>query len=709
MSQAKAILLASVLSLLFLGNSVGTSSASTYYVRTDGGTLAQCTGLVDVPYSENVVDRSCAVNHIFWLLPPPNKAPLISGGDTIVIGPGQYMMGINAVGDAAPNTSACQGGTGTFSCMMSAIPSGPDASRPTTIIGKNWDTKLTAPPQLWGAGRTDHIISLVKSNNVVLRYLDITDHAQCGYNFINNPSLMCNRTVAPYGYQADYGIYATDSSNVLLKDITIHGLASGAIHAGRLTDWTLDNVTIHGNAFNGWNGDVGHGAYGSGTDSSLNGDIKIIGSKVNYNGCVESYPLNAKYPFIVAGGCYGQGQGGYGDGIGMYYTEGNWFFENSEFLHNTQDGIDLLYHTGQTGKVSVKNTRSEGNSGQQLKIGTSAQIENTVIIGDCNYYYNNPLATQAGFTHCRAAGTPIAFQGWRPNFKVSITNSTIIGPNKIFMELGSGAATANALGSGNVTGSATSIKYDNQFSVNQAQDTIWLRWSGNYDPNKGQVIVRYNNYASRVPLVGQWIYDYDGIYHLTGVGAQTGGNFTFNDIIKAYVCDGTEQLVSRNNIFAGMEWWSTSIQKTVPGTFPDLIYLNGWDGNGKGACAETFPIRFDNKDGIAYNTKVNQCPNDNNVLCVDPKLTNVPPFVGYSDIYTYGEKWNITPLAASQAVGKSSSLPGSIVSGTAIIPRNDIRGSIRPTNTITWGAYEFNAAAPSPDPITIRGRRLPGL
>lgn len=694
-----------IFTLLFLFVWSGTTPASTYYVRKDGGSLTQCTGLIDAPYQEGVVERNCAVNHLFWLLPPPNKAPVVAGGDTIVIGPGEYMMGMNAVGDAAPNTSACQGGTGTFTCMMPAIPSGPDATHPTVITGKNWDNKSTTPPQLWGAGRTDHILSLAKSNNVVLRYLDITDHAQCGYNFISNPSLMCNRSVPPYGYQADYGIYAADSSNVQLKDVSIHGMASGAIHAGRLTNWTLDNVTMHGNGFNGWNGDVGHGAYGSGTDSSMHGSIKILNSKVNYNGCVESYPVAGKYPYIVAGGCYGQGQGGYGDGIGMYYTEGDWLFENTEINHNTQDGVDLLYHTGQTGKVSMKKVRLEGNAGQQLKIGASGDIENTVIIGNCNYFFNNPLATQTAFPHCRAAGTPIAFQGWRPGHNVSIVNSTIVGPNKIFIELGSGGSASNAAGSGNVGGSAASIRYDNQFAVSQTLDTIWLRWPGSYNPNNGQVIVRFNSYNTKVPISGTWIHDHDGIYHLTGIGAQTGGNYVFNDIIKAYVCDGTEKLVSRNNIFAGMEWWSTSIKRIVPGVYPDITYLNGWDGNGTGSCAKVNPVIFDNRDGIAFNTKDNECSDTKNVLCVDPKLTGIPPFAGYADIHAYGERWNVMPKFDSPAVSKSSTLPGGRVIGSVTVPNKDVRGLLRPATSITWGAYEYNAVAPPPDPVKLRVRQ----
>jgi hypothetical protein len=42
---------------------------------------------------------------------------------------------------------------------------------------------------------------------------------------------------------------------VLLRDLDIHGLANTGIQAGRLTDWTVENVRLAGNGLAGWNGD----------------------------------------------------------------------------------------------------------------------------------------------------------------------------------------------------------------------------------------------------------------------------------------------------------------------------------------------------------------------------------------------------------------------------------------------------------------------
>ena len=38
---------------------------ATYYVRLDGGTLDQCTGLTDAPYSGSGSNQDCAFSHPF--------------------------------------------------------------------------------------------------------------------------------------------------------------------------------------------------------------------------------------------------------------------------------------------------------------------------------------------------------------------------------------------------------------------------------------------------------------------------------------------------------------------------------------------------------------------------------------------------------------------------------------------------------------------
>src|SRR5205085_9819036 len=125
-----------------------------------------------------------------------------------------------------------------WDCYMRPIPSGPDPSHPTRILGKGWDTGCASPPQFWGNERVAQVISLAGSNNVEIQCLEITDHSDCQDGGPKN----CNRSTIPYGAWTDKGIFAQDSSNVLLKNVNIHGIAKQGVHAGRLKDWTLQNV-----------------------------------------------------------------------------------------------------------------------------------------------------------------------------------------------------------------------------------------------------------------------------------------------------------------------------------------------------------------------------------------------------------------------------------------------------------------------------------
>ena len=68
--------------------------AATYYVRTDGGTATQCTGIVDAAYSGAGTSQPCAFEHPFWVLSVTNAPNRMVGGDTLIIGPGEYKMGL---------------------------------------------------------------------------------------------------------------------------------------------------------------------------------------------------------------------------------------------------------------------------------------------------------------------------------------------------------------------------------------------------------------------------------------------------------------------------------------------------------------------------------------------------------------------------------------------------------------------------------------
>ncbi len=383
--------------------------SATYYVRPDGGTATQCTGLVDASYPGTGVKQACAFNHPFWAHAPQGNNPTkMVGGDTLIIdgsNKAAYMMGLKAPNTA--DTSKC-GASWAYDCYMKPIPSGSDPAHPTRILGKGWDTGCASPPQLWGNERASMVINLRGSDNIELQCIEVTDRSDCQEHGPNP----CNRTSPPYGKWATMGLEAWDSDNVLLKNVNIHGMAFKGVHAGRLKDWTLEDVKIVANSFVGWDGDVG--AF----NSSNSGTMMFSRVKVLYNGCGETYPGLQPY------NCYSQGQGGYGDGLGTHQTSGNWTFNEVDFSHNVSDGLDLLYHDG-TGTVTVTRSRFEGNAGNQAKIATHAKVANSIFVGNCNYFADSSYTWNTStFVSCRAGGNTLVF-ALHPGTTAELYNSTL--------------------------------------------------------------------------------------------------------------------------------------------------------------------------------------------------------------------------------------------------------------------------------------------
>ena len=396
----------------------GTTAAgsSTYYVRTDGGSAAQCTGRADAAYSGSGLGQACAWGHPFYAL-PPGGTPRIAGGDTLIIGAGSYMLGY-----AAPGADTCEADY-PWDCVMPPIPSGPDAAHRTRILGVGavaghaalsdgdqigWTPGVAGQVELWGTERASYLIDLTDASNVEIAGLELTDHAGCVE--FHTGGLACKRDTYPFGPWADTGIYAEDSANVYLHDLNIHGFASAGVHAGRLTDWTVENVRIAGNGWVGWDGDLWEGR-----DANA-GTLTFRRWTVEWNGCVETWPGGQPT------GCWAQSAGGYGDGVGTGETGGHWVIENSAFRHNTSDGLDLLYARVPGSLIEIRRTIAEGNAGNQIKTTGPAVIENSIIVGNCGYFEGQ------AFTHnvdpCRAYGNAIDLT-LRPGDLATLTNNTL--------------------------------------------------------------------------------------------------------------------------------------------------------------------------------------------------------------------------------------------------------------------------------------------
>jgi len=376
-------------------------AAVVYYVRPDGGSAAQCTGRADAPYPGAGENQLCAWDHPFQAL-PPGGPPRIEGGDTLHIGAGSYRMGVDA-----PGAAACSRDW-PWDCVMVAVPSGPEASQRTRILGAGWDSGCTAAPELWGAERAGSVLNLTDASHVEVACLEITDHAGCVE--FHSGGLACERDAYPFGDWAATGLYAEDSVDVLLRDLNIHGLANAGVWAGRLTDWTVENVRVVGNGWVGWNGDL------AGEDSN-EGDLTFRRWTVAWNGCAETWPGEE------AAGCWAQEAGGYGDGVGTGFTRGHWVIEDSAFLHNTSDGLDLLYAvSGAT--IEVRRTRAAGNAGNQIKTAGPAILENNIVVGNCGYFDGRPITYLVD--HCRAAGNALSLSV-RPGDQVRVVNNTVTG------------------------------------------------------------------------------------------------------------------------------------------------------------------------------------------------------------------------------------------------------------------------------------------
>ncbi|HHH42367.1 MAG TPA: hypothetical protein ENK56_10245 [Chloroflexi bacterium] len=385
----------------------GATAGTTYYIRPDGGSPQQCTGLVDAPYPGSGTGQPCAWDHPFRALQPSGEPGVpgtvrIARGDTLIVATGSYRVGYGAPG--AENCSSDY----PWDCYMPPVPSGPDPAHPTRILGSGWDAGCPNPPELWGTERAAMVLNLTDSSNVEIDCLEITDHASCAED--HTGGLACPRDGYPYGDWAAVGLYAEDSASVTLRHLDIHGLAHTGVWAGRLADWTVEDVRIAANGWVGWDGDI------DGDDANT-GTLTFRRWTVEWNGCVESYP--GEEPT----GCWAQTAGGYGDGVGTGPTGGDWLIEDSAFLHNTSDGLDLLYHR-LGGTVTIRRTIAEGNAGDQFKTTGPTHFENVVAVGNCGYFDGKSFTYNVD--NCRAGGSALALT-LHPGDLVTVVNTTVTG------------------------------------------------------------------------------------------------------------------------------------------------------------------------------------------------------------------------------------------------------------------------------------------
>lgn len=386
----------------------------TYYVRTDGGTAAQCSGLVDAPFGPAVTQARCAWSHPMIALPSNGEgrgSTLLAPGDTLEIAPGEYR-----VGHGAPGAERCYD-TATWACTMGSPPSGLSAQQPTRIRGKLQAGRCVSKPVLWGSGGVSEVLAVRQARDVVLECLEITDHDECVANG-NHPRSCAKPERKPWGPWASVGLWAEEAERLVLRDLDIHGLASSGVVAGRIADLQATRVRIAANPMVGWDGEL----HGQPKNSGYTGTNVFDQLLIEWNGCAEGYPDRKPK------GCFGQTAGGYGDGMGLAHTAGHFVIRDSIVRFNTSDGLDLLYHRG-GGSVRIDRVHAEGNAGNQIKAAGQVTITNSVMLGNCAFFEGKPFTHHVD--HCRASGDALAVGNEREGEEAVIVNNTIVSAGNV--------------------------------------------------------------------------------------------------------------------------------------------------------------------------------------------------------------------------------------------------------------------------------------
>lgn len=376
------------LSALMLVCAIGSlpAHAETWYVRADGGTRAQCDGKSDSAYTGKA--KHCAFGDYRSLYDGNEYGKLrwvIAGGDTVILDNTKaWRVGWDGDGTHRDKEHWCWGlDAGAFGCFNPTIPAGtPD--HPTRILGRNWEhcsigdqpdkSRMT---ELFGGHGTGTPLNLNGAQYVSVECLNITRHSQCTRH--GDPAAKtCSSDVPLDDYDGSGITEDNHTHDLLLQDLWIHGHTDRGIIGpiGGLV--TSNRVDISTNGMAGWDFDDGRGT------PSIQGVLHMSNSTIEWSGCAQQYPATSPIPVLA---CYGQSNGGYGDGVGTPANYGmDVAIDHSTFRYNVQDGEDLGHVDSGTHTLSITNSESYGNGGGQFKWGPNFEhvlFVNNLAIGNC--------------------------------------------------------------------------------------------------------------------------------------------------------------------------------------------------------------------------------------------------------------------------------------------------------------------------------------
>jgi hypothetical protein len=385
---------------------VSNPTPTTWYIRDDGGTpysatntAGRCNGKFDAADPGSGTNQNCAFKDYEYLyfdqVTHLQALWLITGGDTVIIrkpthGLTYHSALINQSGYIPTNCNSNQVYNG---CDVPNIPSGPDASHPTRILGENYASCDQAngpdPSKIvnitnWGRSA---IVTQI-SQNVEIRCLSFTDDGT---------------------FHSGNGVWQSAlTSNVLYKDVLFYHNFTG-VWGPQGIGVTFDHVSVDQNPHFGINMDDAP-SYPGGLcggvgcqNTSGAGDFTMTNSTIQYTGC---YGIGAN------DSCFGHDYDSSldPDGLAEGNMIGNFTMDNTIVRYNIEDGADFLHATMQN--VSITNSQFYGNIGQQAKIGPAdnTTLRNNTFIGNCNRLkepLNGFILADPATLGCRAGGAPV--------------------------------------------------------------------------------------------------------------------------------------------------------------------------------------------------------------------------------------------------------------------------------------------------------------
>ncbi len=420
-------------------------TAETWYVRTDGGTRysaaatsGQCDGKADAAYPGRGTNKHCAFNDYRFLWDDQHSygktAWVIAGGDTVILDVNKkgWRVGFDQAG---ANDPWCSGMNGAITCSNPAIPSG-TPSQHTRILGRNYEhcSADSAKTQIFGGHGVYTAMNLTGVAYLDVECLEITRHSQCVTHGDPMLPVACHRDYPFDDYDQD-GIFTDQHTHdLLLQDVWVHGHPDRGIIGPIGGVVTAERVNISYNGMAGWDFDDGH------STPSLNATFNFLDSTIEWSGCNEEYPVKDPNPAIS---CYGQSNGGYGDGIGTPAGMGlDVVIDHSTFRYNTQDGEDFGHVDTGAHKLRITNSLSYGNNGGQFKWGgnfVDAVFVNNVAIGNCLRMSQPIQGTPAGFNahlgdYCRS-NDAISFN-LHQGARAVLDNNTIVSYSPTTFDIG---------------------------------------------------------------------------------------------------------------------------------------------------------------------------------------------------------------------------------------------------------------------------------